>query len=88
MSGMQSVTVDRLVQDFPGVEKLLRESGPVQITRHGEVIAQLISENKPKPKYEPGTAPLPDFMGRLRKIYGDKVLEIPGSEIVREGRDR
>jgi len=31
---------------------------------------------------------MPDFMARLKALYGDKVLAVPGSEIVREDRDR
>lgn len=82
MHHMKSVTVRDLRYDFPKVERLLREGNPVHVTKRGKIVAMLA------PGQEPATAPMPDFMGRLRALYGDKCLSIPGSEIVRQGRDR
>ncbi len=31
---------------------------------------------------------LPDFIGRMRAIFGDKVMEVTGAELIREDRDR
>jgi hypothetical protein len=30
---------------------------------------------------------MPDFMARLKAIYGDKIHEVSGAEILREDRD-
>jgi hypothetical protein len=31
---------------------------------------------------------VPDFMARLRKIYGDKVLAVSGADLIAADRDR
>ena len=31
---------------------------------------------------------IPDFLARLRKIYGDKVLAVSGAELLSSDRDR
>ena len=82
MYHMKTVTVRDLRYDFPKVERILREGKEVQITKRGKVIAILAPQ---VPSVPP---PMPDFMGRLRAIYGDKILPVPGSEIVRNDRDR
>ena len=84
MYHMKTVTLRDLRYHFPKVERLLRQGETVDVTRRGKVFATL----SPKAEHVPGHAPLPDFMARLRAIYGDTPLEIPGSEIVSEGRDR
>lgn len=86
MYHMKTVTVRDLRYDFPKVEKLLRQGQSVDVTKRGKVVAMLTPKTEAHP--DAGRAPLPDFMARLRAIYGDKMLEVPGSEIVREGRDR
>ena len=30
---------------------------------------------------------MPDFLGRLREIYGDRMLEVSGAELIRQDRD-
>ncbi len=85
MYHMKTVTVRDLRYDFPKVERILREGKPVRITKRGKVIATLEPEN------EAGTAagrpPLPDFLGRLNEIYGDKVLEVSGAELISADRE-
>ncbi len=88
MYHMKTVTVRDLRYDFPNVERILRGGEPVEITKRGEVIAMLSPKTKSEAGYEPGTAPLPDFMGRLREIFGDRVLPTTGAELIRESRDR
>ena len=40
------------------------------------------------PANSPAQVEFPDFMGRLKKIYGNKVLKVSGAELVRRDRDR
>jgi hypothetical protein len=54
----------------------------VKITKRRKVIACLTAEPTSKP-------PLPDFMARLKEIYGDNLSEVSGAELIsadREGR--
>jgi antitoxin (DNA-binding transcriptional repressor) of toxin-antitoxin stability system len=78
---MRTVCVRDLRYDFKTVERILQEGEEVHITKRRKVIARLV----PEPAQRPA---LPDFMGRMRAIYGDKLLPTTGAEIVREDRDR
>lgn len=88
MYHMKTITVRDLRYDFPKVERILRDGKSVQITKRGKVIAKLQPDSDSKSTHIPGGAPLPDFMARLRAIYGDKVLSVSGAELIREDRDR
>ena len=81
MYHMTIVTVRDLRYDFPRIENLLRQGEEIQITKRSKVIARLVPERPP-------ARVLPDFMGRLHSIYGDKVQEVSGAEIIRMDRDR
>jgi antitoxin (DNA-binding transcriptional repressor) of toxin-antitoxin stability system len=78
---MKTVSVRDLRYDFKMVERILREGEEVRITKRRRVIARLV----PEPA---APAALPDFMGRLRAIYGSKAQPVTGAEIVRMDRDR
>ena len=82
MYHMKRATVRDLRYDFPKVEKMLAEGESIEITKRGKVVAIFIPAGAPK------KAEFPDFMGRLKKIYGDKVLKVSGAELVRRDRDR
>jgi antitoxin (DNA-binding transcriptional repressor) of toxin-antitoxin stability system len=82
MYHMKTASIRDLRYDFKRVEQLLRQGEEVQITKRKRVIARLVPE---QPETRP---PLPDFMARLREIYGDKVLEVSGAELIRKDRDR
>ena len=82
MYHMKTASVRDLRYDFPQVEKLLRSGEEVKITKRRKVIARLTAEPTVKP-------PLPDFLRRLKEIYGDQVFEVSGTELIsadREGR--
>lgn len=81
MYHMKSVSIRDLRYDFPKVERLLSEGCEVQVTKRRKVIARLVPEPRPAAK-------LPDFLGRLKAIYGDKVLEVSGAELISMDRDR
>jgi len=78
---MRTVSVRDLRYDFKAVEQILREGEEIRITKRRKVIARLA----PEPVQPPA---LPDFIGRMRSIYGDQLLQVTGAEIVREDRDR
>ena len=79
---MKTASIRDLRYDFPKVERLLRQGEEVQITRRKQVIARLV------PEKEQETPKMPDFRGRMRAIFGDKVLAVSGAELVRQDRDR
>jgi antitoxin (DNA-binding transcriptional repressor) of toxin-antitoxin stability system len=81
MYHMKSVSVRDLRYDFKKVERLLEEGDEIQITKRRSVIARIV----PEPRRP---APLPDFLGRLRAIYGDTVPPVSGAEVVSWDRDR
>ncbi len=78
---MRQASVRDLRYRFPEIENLLQEGEEIQITRRKRVIARLVPEH-------PATAPqLPDFLGRLKKIYGNKKLAVTGAALIRAERD-
>ncbi|MBV8732753.1 MAG: hypothetical protein JO336_23320 [Acidobacteriia bacterium] len=79
---MKKVSVRDLRYDFPAVERLLSQGEPVEITKRRRTIARLLPVAQPKP---PKT---PDFLARIRAIYGDKVLTETGASIIAKDRDR
>lgn len=76
---MKKATVRDLRYDFPKIERALRSGEEIQITKRSRVIARLVPER--------GSAELPDFMARLRAIFGDKQAEISGAELISRERD-
>jgi antitoxin (DNA-binding transcriptional repressor) of toxin-antitoxin stability system len=82
MYHMKRASVRDLRYDFPKVEKMLAEGESIEITKRNQVIGTLTPPNIPA-KVE-----FPDFMSRLKKIYGSKVLRVSGAELIRRDRDR
>jgi antitoxin (DNA-binding transcriptional repressor) of toxin-antitoxin stability system len=80
MHHMKTVTVRDLRYDFPKVERMLRKGVELQVTKRGKPIARLTPEPTERP-------PLPDFLARLKEIYGDKVLEVSGAELISADRE-
>jgi len=79
---MKSASLRDLRYNFKKVEHLLSQGEEVQITKRRKVIARLVPE---KPAERP---PMPDFAARLKAIYGDKIHEVSGAELIRMDRDR
>jgi hypothetical protein len=44
------------------------------------VIARLTPETSARP-------PLPDYLGQMQEIFGDRVLEVSGAQLISEDRD-
>jgi antitoxin (DNA-binding transcriptional repressor) of toxin-antitoxin stability system len=82
MHHMKQASVRDLRYNFPAVERMLRQGETIEITKRKRVIGKLSPvEPAAKPK-------LPDFMARLRRIYGNKVLKPSGAEMIARERDR
>ncbi len=81
---MKTATVRDLRYRFPEVERALSTGQTITITKRGRPVAQL---SPPQPA-RPGKIKVPDIMARLRSIYGDRVFETSGAELVAWGRDR
>ncbi len=67
---------------FKKIERLLHQGEEIQITRRRKVIARLIPEGAQ------ASSKMPDFLARMRNIYGDKVLEVNGADLIAEDRSR
>ena len=74
--------LEQMKNSFKKIERLLRQGEEIQITKRRRVIARLVPESVPS------TPELPDFLGRIRAIYGNKVFEVSGAQLIAEDRDR
>lgn len=81
MYHMKRATVRDLRYNFPKIEKMLRAGNDIQITKRNKVIARLSPESEKRP-------PMPDFLGRMREMFGDKIFEPSNAELIAEDRDR
>ena len=79
---MKKASVRDLRYEFKKIERLLHQGEEVQITKRRRVIARLVPETPSAP------AAVPDFLGRLRAIFGDKVLPVSGANLVAKDRSR
>lgn len=80
---MKTATVRQLRHEFGTVLNWVEEGESVEISKRGKTIALLTPPPEPvaaRPKKRP------DFAGRLKRIYGDKVLS--GDVIVEERESR
>ena len=82
MYHMKKASVRDLRYEFKKIERLLHQGEEVQITKRRRVIARLVPENTGPPK------DIPDFLARLRSIYGDKVLAVSGADLLSSDRGR
>ena len=83
MYHMRTATVRDLRYRFPEIENQLQEGEEIQITKRKRVIARLVPERS-----QAATAALPDFLARLKRIFGNKKLKVSGSELIRAERDQ
>ena len=82
MYHMKKASVRDLRYGFKRIERLLHQGEEVQITKRRRVIARLV------PDRAEVVRKIPDFLARLRAIYGDKVLTVTGAELVSSDRSR
>jgi antitoxin (DNA-binding transcriptional repressor) of toxin-antitoxin stability system len=83
VSQMKKASIRDLRYSFKKIERLLRQGEEIQITKRGQVLARLVPENTNR-----ANVTMPDFLGRLRTTYRDKVLTITGAELVAKDRSR
>jgi antitoxin (DNA-binding transcriptional repressor) of toxin-antitoxin stability system len=82
MYHMKKASVRDLRYGFKKIEHLLRQGEEIQITKRRRVIARLV------PEKTRSAAQMPDFLERLRAIYGDQMLEVSGAELIAQDRSR
>jgi len=78
---MKTASVRDLRFSFGRIEQILRDGEEVQITKRRQVVARLL------PATASTTPEMPDFMARIRSIYGDERLNISGATLISEDRD-
>jgi antitoxin (DNA-binding transcriptional repressor) of toxin-antitoxin stability system len=79
MYHMKQATVRDLRYDFRKIERALRAGEEIEITKRGKKIARLVPETQ--------KAPLPDFMARLREMFGDRMLADSTADLISEDRE-
>jgi len=82
MYHMKKASIRELRYGFRRIERLLHQGEEIQITKRRRVIARLVPEDVAD------AVQLPDFLARLRSIYGEKPLPVTGAELVAEDRNR
>ena len=83
MYHMTKASVRDLRYEFKKIERLLLQGEEIQITKRRRVIARLVPESPEGEKKK-----MPDFLARVRRIYGDKVLAVSGADLISSDRDR
>jgi hypothetical protein len=85
--GVMRIAIEDLGAHVATLEAELRGVRAIELTRGDMVVAEVVartplevSDDRPQPE-------LPDFMARLREIYGDKPLDVDTTEWIREGRE-
>ena len=68
---MKTVTVRELRNEFPRIEALLKEGEQISISKRGHVIGILTSPEKAAARRK---TKKPDFMARLKKNRGTRML--------------
>jgi antitoxin (DNA-binding transcriptional repressor) of toxin-antitoxin stability system len=76
MYHMAKASVRDLRFKFHEVEDLLRSGQEVEITKRKRVIARLVPIRGKKRRK------LPDFYGRMRKIFGKKKMAVSNAELL------
>ena len=79
---MKKASIRDLRYQFKKIERLLHQGEEIQITKRRRVIARLV------PERAESDAPMPDFLQRLRAIYGGKTLKVTGSDLIAQDRSR
>ena len=78
---MKKASVRDLRYHFPKIERLLAQGQEIEITKRRRVVGTL----SPAKQRAPGK---PDFLARLKAMYGDRVFKPSGAKLVAEDRAR
>ena len=81
MYHMKTASIRDLRYHFPKIERMLAQGQEIQITKRKKVIAKLVPALATPPVR-------PDFLGRLKEIWGDRILTPSNAEIIAQDRDR
>ncbi len=81
MYHMKKASVRDLRYRFSVVEDLLRDGHEIQITKRKRVIARLLPPETVVP------VEMPDFLGRMKKIFGKKRMKVSGAELIALDRE-
>jgi antitoxin (DNA-binding transcriptional repressor) of toxin-antitoxin stability system len=81
MHHMKKASVRDLRYHFSEVERLLQQGEKIEITKRKQVIARLLPVRAARSR-------CPDFLARLRNIYGEKTLEVSGAQLLAQERGR
>ena len=82
------MTVGELRASFKTVEARLAKGMRVQITRRGEVVAEMLAPASEQGRASATPETMPDFEARLKRIWGDRPLDIDTTALISEGRER
>ena len=74
MDQVKKASLSELRYHFSVIEQLLRDGEEVQITRRKRVIGRLLP---PEPVV---VVEMPDFLGRMKKIFGKKRMKMSGAK--------
>jgi prevent-host-death family protein len=77
---MKTATIRELRHDTTTVLSWVARGEYVEVQRRGRPVAVL------SPRKRPARVARPDFLARLRSIYGDKVLPSTATDLVAESR--
>jgi antitoxin (DNA-binding transcriptional repressor) of toxin-antitoxin stability system len=78
---MKKASVRDLRYRFSEVEQFLARGEKIAITKRKQAIAHLRPARSTVGRR-------PDFLARLRSIYGGKILEVSGAQLLAQARDR
>jgi antitoxin (DNA-binding transcriptional repressor) of toxin-antitoxin stability system len=79
---MRKATVRDLRYRFREVEEWLREGEEIHIFKRKRSVAKLVPVQPAAPPRRP------DFLARLKKIYGDRQAKVSGAELIARDRER
>jgi Antitoxin of toxin-antitoxin stability system len=79
---MRKATVRDLRYRFSEIENLLQEGEEIQIVKRKRVVARIAPAGPGAPRKRP------DFLARLKNIYGSKLLEVSGTDLLARERER
>ena len=77
---MKSATVRDLRYRFSEIESRLRQGETIEIRKRKQVVGRLIPVRQKASDY-------PNFKGRARDIFGDRILPDAGADLVSWGRE-
>jgi len=82
---VQRIPVEELSAHLATLESELSDGRSIEIMRGDAVIAEIVAK-KVIPTAQ-GERVIPDFMGRMKARWGERILDSDGTQIIREDRD-